>query len=104
MWKVYAKRGGIVLGVGLFLYGFFGLNVGYQTMFRHSQDVWKSPVMQEKVELVELEIRKLFKGSFEKAAIQEKKLEKKTKKKPSSEPITEDDRKSLDQLINNSTN
>lgn len=104
MWKVYAKRGGIALGVLVFLYGFFWMNLGYQSVFRHSQDVWNAPVMQEKLDLVQTEIKGLFKGSIQKAEKQKKKLAKKNPKRSRNEPITEDDRKSLDKLINNSTN
>ncbi len=86
------------------LYGFFWANLGYQSVFRHSQDVWNSPVMQEKVGLVEIELRGLFQGSIQKAEKQQKKLAKKNTQRSRSEPITDDDRKSLDSLINNSTN
>ena len=104
MWKVYIKRGGVTLGVAMMLYGFFWANLGYQSVFRHSQDVWKSPVMQEKIDLVEIELRGLFQGSLLKAEKQQKKLAKKNTKGTRSEPITDDDRKSLDSLINNVTN
>ena len=104
MWKVYAKRGGVALGVLVFLYGFFWMNVGYQSAFRHSQDVWNSPVMQEKRDLVQGEVKGFFKGGIEKAATQQKKLAKKNPKRTRNEPITEDDRKSLDKLINNAAN
>ncbi len=104
MWQVYAKKGGIALGVLVVLYGFFGMNIGYQSAFRHSQDVWNSAVMQEKLDLVGSEIRGLFKGSMQKAKKQEKKLANKNNRSRQSETISEDDRKSLDQLINNSAN
>ena len=104
MWQIYAKRGGVALGVILLLYGFFGMKIGYQSAFRHTQDVWSSAIVQEKLDLVQSEIKGLFSGSIKKAHRQEKKLANKNPKNSRTESITENDRKSLDQLINNATN
>ena len=105
MWKVYAKRGGIALSVLLLLYSFFWMNVGYQSPFRHCQDIWNSQVVQEKLDLVQQEITGLFSGSIAKAKKEKKKLAKRdTSRSIQQEQISDDDRKALDLLINKSTN
>ena len=103
MWKLYAFRGGLVIGLGLVVYSFFGMNIGYQPAFRHVQDIWTSEIVQEKFAVVETEIKDIFSGSITKAQKEQKKLaQKQTVRKR--ESITEDDRKSLDKLITNIAN
>ena len=59
MWKIYALRSGVGLGTILFLYVMFGMNVGYQSVFRHAEDIWSSEVVQEKF----TQMRVLYLGS-----------------------------------------
>ena len=102
MWKIYALRSGVGLGTILFLYVMFGMNIGYQSVFRHAEDVWSSEVVQEKFTLFETEMKHLFSGSIEKAKEEKTKLTRKIQSRTNRlESITDDDRKALDKLITN---
>jgi len=104
MWKLYALRSGVGLGTVVFLYVMFGMNVGYQSIYRHAEEVWSSDIVQEKFVLFESEMKTLFSGSIEKAKEQQSKLAKKSRSSVNRlEVITDDDRKALDKLITNAS-
>ena len=101
MWKDWAKKCGVVAAIGAVIWAIFFAHLGSQPISDHVVDVWESAVMREKRNLLQHEVRKLFKTNAWRVGPGKAKLSQrpKSQRKYNDSDLTDSDRRSLDDLI-----
>ena len=102
---LWGKRASVVLGAASLVYFMFFAKVGYQSVASHIADIWYSPVMQEKRDLAADELSRV--GDDLKDLVNEDLLNQagdeptkaKQASKASKRELKEEDKDSLDKLI-----
>ena len=99
---LWGKRASVVFGAAGLVYLLFFAKVGYQSVASHIADIWYSPVMQEKRDLAADELSRV--GDDLKDLVNEDLLKKAgdkntPAKQASKKELKEEDKDSLDKLI-----
>ena len=102
---LWGKRFGVIAGAATLVYLLFFAKLGYQSVASHVADIWYSPVMQEKRDLAADELSRV--GSDIKDLVSEdliktpgaEKTESKQATNSRKKELREEDRDSLDKLI-----
>ena len=99
---LWGKRASVIFGAAGLVYLLFFAKVGYQSVASHIADIWYSPVMQEKRDLAADELSRV--GDDLKDLVNEDLLKKAgdqnaPAKQASKKELKEEDKDSLDKLI-----
>lgn len=97
--KEYLRQGLIVGAVLGSLYGFFIAPIGGKAIAGHLVDVWQSPTMQGKLNLMGDQVESLFKDEIQMVENAKARVAKSLVKDNVHGQISDRDRKSLDSLI-----
>ena len=102
MWKEHAKVIGAISAVVLTIYLIFFAHLATKPIAGHVVDIWRSPTMEHKKDLVGLQLKSLVKDELQmvedaKTSIANSLLEDRIH-----EEVSDKDRKSLDAVINSS--
>ncbi len=98
MWSIVKGIIGLVVA-GALVYGLFFVEVGGKSVAGHAADIWRSPAMQEKVDMVREEVRQEIEDRLAEAAEKATRDTVREKLGPPRSEFDEKDRQALADVI-----